>query len=147
MYYHNQNDTRGVRGQVVRAWNTIRRRDKGQLGKKTSVVHKSYTQWVIDSATQFGMPYKLPRFLSANTPAPPLPMTFDTEKEYQKWIIELTHESATWKRKYDEAILQMETMSGQLEQKDYELLKQRRQMIERDELLLEIGRASCRERV
>jgi len=67
-------------------------------------------------------------------------MTFDTEKEYQKWIIELTHESATWKRKYDEAILQMETMSGQLEQKDYELLKQRRQMIERDELLLEKDR-------
>ena len=30
----------------------------------------------------------------------------------------------------------METMSGQLEQKDCEILKQRRQMIERDELLL-----------
>jgi len=30
----------------------------------------------------------------------------------------------------------METMSGQLEQKDWEILKKRRQMIERDELLL-----------
>jgi len=30
----------------------------------------------------------------------------------------------------------METMSGKLEQQDREILKQRRQMIERDELLL-----------
>ena len=63
-------------------------------------------------------------------------MTFDFEKEYQKRIIELTHESATWKRRYDESMLQMETMNGQLEQKDCEILKQRRQMIERDEIHL-----------
>jgi len=136
VYYHNQNDVRGMREQVVRAWNTIRRRDKGQLGRKTCTVHETYTQWVNDRATQFGMPYKLPRFLSAITPAPPMPVTFDTEKEYQKQITELTHESATWKRRYDETMLQIETMSGQLEQKDCEILKQRRQMIERDELLL-----------
>jgi len=95
VYYHNKNDIRGMREQVVRSWNTIRRRDKGQLGRKTGVVHESYTQWVIDRAMQFGMQYKLPRFLSAITPEPPMPMTFDTEKEYQKWITELTHESAT----------------------------------------------------
>jgi len=29
VYYHNRNDIRGMREQVVRAWNTIRRRDKG----------------------------------------------------------------------------------------------------------------------
>jgi len=94
-----------MREQVVRAWNTIRKRDKGQLGRKTGTVHESYTQWVIDRATQFGIPYKLTRFLSAITPAPPMPMTFDTEKEYQKRITELTHESATWKRRYDETML------------------------------------------
>jgi len=136
VYYHNQNDIRGMREKVVRAWNTIPRRDKGQLGRKTGTVHESYTQWVIDRAMQFGMPYKLPRFLSSITPAPPMPMTFDTEKEYQKQITELTHESTTWKRRYDETMLQIETMSGQLEQKDCEILKQRRQMIERDELIL-----------
>jgi len=38
VYYHNQNDTRGMREQVVRAWNTMRRRDKGQLGRKTGTV-------------------------------------------------------------------------------------------------------------
>jgi len=63
-------------------------------------------------------------------------MTFNTDKECQKRITELTHDNATWKRRYDETMLQIETMSGQLEQKDCEILKQRRQMIERDELLL-----------
>ena len=100
VYYHNQKDGQGMRDQVVRAWHTIRRRDKGQLGRKTGIIHESYTQWVIDRAIQIGMPYKLPRFLFATTPASPLPMTFDTEKEYQKRITELTHESAMWKGKY-----------------------------------------------
>ena len=57
-------------------------------------------------------------------------------EEYRARLTESEHESATWKRKYNEAMLEMETMSGQLEQKDCEILKQRRQMIERDELLL-----------
>jgi hypothetical protein len=43
------------------------------------------------------MPYKLPKFLSAITPAPPLPMTFDTEKEYQKQKAELTSENPSLK--------------------------------------------------
>jgi len=57
-------------------------------------------------------------------------------EEYQARLTESEHESAIWKRKYHEAELLIVTMSGQLEQKDHQLLKQRRQMIERDELLL-----------
>ena len=57
-------------------------------------------------------------------------------EEYRARLTELEHESAIWKRKYDEDMLKMETMSGQLQQKEREILKQRRQMIERDELLL-----------
>jgi len=51
-------------------------------------------------------------------------------------LTESEHESAICKRKYHEADLLVETMRGQLEQKDHQLLKQRRQMIERHELLL-----------
>jgi len=29
VYYHNQSDSKGVREQIVRAWNTVRKRDKG----------------------------------------------------------------------------------------------------------------------
>jgi hypothetical protein len=29
VYYHNQNDTRGMRRQIKRAWHAIRRRDRG----------------------------------------------------------------------------------------------------------------------
>ena len=57
-------------------------------------------------------------------------------EEYRARLTESEHESATWKRKYNEAMLEIETMSGRLEQQDREILKQRRQMIERDGLLL-----------
>jgi len=137
VYYHNQKDSQGMRDQVVRAWDTIRRRDKGQLGRKTGIIHESYTQWVIDRAIKIGMPYKLPRFLSAITPVSPLPMTFDTEKEYQNRITELTHESAMWKGKYQVAERENDTLGGQIEQQDRTNLKLRKQMIGRDSLLQE----------
>jgi len=57
-------------------------------------------------------------------------------EEYRARLTELENEGATWKRKYNEAMLEMETMSGRLEQQDRKILKQRREMIERDEPLL-----------
>jgi len=140
VYYHNQKDSQGMRDQVARAWHTIRRKDKGQLGRKTGIIHESYTQWVIDRAIQIGMRYKLPRFMSAITPASPLPMTFNTEKEYQERITELTHESAMWKGKYQVAEREIETLRGQVEQRDHANLKLKQQMIERDDLLQEKDR-------
>jgi len=56
-------------------------------------------------------------------PYPQLPPS--TKEEYQERLAKSNRESATWKRKYDEAMLKMETMNGQLEQKDHQLLKQR----------------------
>ncbi|KEH33018.1 transmembrane protein, putative [Medicago truncatula] len=116
VYYFNTEDSTGMREQVVRAWHTIRRRDKGQLGKKTGAVHESYTQWVIDRAVQIRMPYKISRFVSAITPAPPLPMTFDTEKECQEKIAELTRESYMWERKYRKKEQEYDTLKNLLDQ-------------------------------
>ncbi|KEH22416.1 transmembrane protein, putative [Medicago truncatula] len=120
VYYLNIDDSKGMREQVVRAWHTIRRRDKGQLGKKTGAVHESYTQWVIDRAVQIGMPYKISRFVSAITPAPPLPMTFDTEKEYQERLAEVEREVHRWKREYQKKDQEYEAVMVLLEQEAYD---------------------------
>ncbi|KEH34649.1 transmembrane protein, putative [Medicago truncatula] len=120
VYYLNADDSTGMREHVVRAWHTIRRRDKDQLGKKTGAIHQSYTQWVIDRAVQIGMPYKISRLLSAITPAPPLPMTFDTEKEYQERLTEAEREIHRWKREYQKKDQDYETVMGLLEQEAYD---------------------------
>jgi hypothetical protein len=107
------------------------------LGKKTGAVHESYTQWVIDRAIQFGMRYKLPRFLSAITPAPPLPVTFDTEKEYQKRITELTEENASLREEYKEAVRENECVMNLLEQNTWELRKKNEEIAKLNDLIRE----------
>ena len=82
------------------------------------------------------MPYPLLRSLASTNPTMPSPLPPESMEEYRARLTESEHESATWKRKYSEAMLEIETMSGRLAQQDREILKQRRQMIERDELLL-----------
>ncbi|XP_039687231.1 uncharacterized protein [Medicago truncatula] len=120
VYYLNVDDSKGMKEQVVRAWHTIRRRDKSQLGRKTGAVHESYTQWVIDRAAQIGMPYKISRFVSAITPAPPLPMTFDTEKEYQERLVEAELEVQKWKGEYQKKDQEYEAVMALLEQEAYD---------------------------
>jgi len=122
--------------QFVRAWHSIVKKDRNQLGNKSSTSHESYLQWVIDRATQIGMPYPLLRSLTSTTPTIPFSLPPETMEEYRAWLTESERENATWKRKYHGVELLIETMSRQLEQKDHQLIKQRRQMIERDELLL-----------
>ena len=89
-FYLNHEDYTNMRIKFVRSWHTIRRLDGNQLGKKSSFVHGSYTQWVIDRAMTFGLPYHIPRFLSSTTPSPSLPVPPKTQKEYQRassvWI-------------------------------------------------------------
>ena len=126
-----------MRHQIVRAWHAIRRRDRGQLGKRTGAVHEDYTQWVIDRAIQLGMPYKLPRFLSAITPAPPLPMTFETEREYQKRIIELTDENASLRGEYQEAVRENECVMNLLEQNTGELRKKNEEIARLNDIIKE----------
>jgi len=82
------------------------------------------------------MPYPLLRSLTSTTPTIRFSLPPETMEEYRARLTETKCESPTRKRKYHEAELLIETMSGQLEQKDHQLIKQRREMIERDELLL-----------
>ena len=135
-FFFYEKDTENKKAQFVRAWHSIVKKDKNQLGNKSSATHESYLQWVINRATQIGMPYPLLRSLASTNPTMPSTLPPESMEEYRVRLTESERESATWKRKYNEAMLEMETMNGQLEQKDSEILKQRRQMIERDELLL-----------
>jgi predicted transcriptional regulator len=66
------------------------------------------------------MPYPLPWFVTSTTPALPLPLPPRTQEEYQVQLTESNRASATWKRKYDEAMRKMETMSGEIEQHKHE---------------------------
>lgn len=59
-FYLNHEDHAGMRLRFVRAWHTVRRLDRNQLGRRTGFVHGSYTQWVVDRASILGLPYPYP---------------------------------------------------------------------------------------
>jgi len=56
-----------MRMRFVQAWHSVRKFDGIQLGKKQSFAHESYTQWVIDRAAAFGMPYIADDFADSET--------------------------------------------------------------------------------
>jgi len=99
-FYYNDEDHSDKRGKFVQAWRGIRRLNRSQLGRKGDFVHGSYTQWVIDRAMSFGMPYTLPRFLSSTTPLSSLPITINTKEDYQERLFMISHERDTWKSRY-----------------------------------------------
>ncbi|AES88135.2 hypothetical protein MTR_4g049270 [Medicago truncatula] len=84
----------------VQAWHSIRKFDGNQLGKNKSFAHEFYTQWVIDRAMTFGMPYTLPRFLSTTTPEIPLPLPLNTMEEFQVCLADEEHEKFMCKGEY-----------------------------------------------
>ncbi|KEH15743.1 alpha/beta hydrolase family protein [Medicago truncatula] len=53
-------------------------------------------------------------------------------KECQEKLAQSECVGATWKRKYDEAMLKMETMSGEIEQREHEVHKLRRQIVKKN---------------
>jgi len=100
VFYHNHDDNQGMRQRFAEAWKTIHKKDNNQLGKKSDFVHEAYTQWIIDRAMSYGLPYTLPRLLTSTTPEIPLPLLPQTKEEYQRRLHEANRESAGWKVKY-----------------------------------------------
>ncbi|XP_006593206.1 uncharacterized protein [Glycine max] len=134
-FYLNHEDHAGMRLRFVRAWHTVRRLDRNQLGRRTGFVHGSYTQWVIDRASILGLPYPLPRHVSSTVPSPSLPVPFDNKEECNEQLIQMRLERDTWKKKYQELERENETLKGKLAQKDHELFVQNQRIIEKDDLL------------
>lgn len=58
-------------------------------------------------------------------------------EECQEELAESNHVGATWKRKYDEAMLKMETMGGKIEQQEHEIRKQRRQIVKKKDVQIQ----------
>ncbi|KAK2381879.1 hypothetical protein QL285_069455 [Trifolium repens] len=134
-FYLNHEDPSNKRRKFVQAWHAIRRLGRGQLGRKSDVVHESYLQWVIDRAKNFGMPYEMSRGVSATTPPSSLPLPFDTKEEFQEILAKLSRERDAWKTRCQVVELENETLKGKLEQKDHLILTQNQQIVEGNVLL------------
>jgi len=120
-----------MRDQFVKAWCTIHKKNNNQLGDKSDLTYETYTQWVIDRAAEYGMPYTLPRYLSSTTPELPLPLPPNTQEKYQGKMADLNRVCATWKRKYEEAMSKVEDNDVEILQHKHELLNKERQLIEK----------------
>lgn len=125
-------DGTNQKAQFVKAWHSIIRMDRNQLGRKSNTAHEAYVKWVIDRANKLKMPYPQQRLTTSTIPTMPLPLPPKTQEESQEREAVLILENATLKRKYDEAMLKMETMSGKIEQQEHELLEQKEQIAKKD---------------
>jgi hypothetical protein len=139
-FYYNDNDHLGKRKKFVQAWCGIHRLNRSQLGKRDDLLHGSYIQWVISKAIQNKMPYTVPRLVSTTTPPSSLPLPYKTIGEHQERLADKDRAVATWKRKYDEAMLMVEERDEEIRKQNNEILKLGQQMIERDDLLQEKDR-------
>jgi len=121
----------------VKSFLTIfgRKLDGFRLGKKMSFVHGSYTQWVIDRAMTFGLPYTLPRLLSSTTPEIPLPLPPHTMEEYRCRLHKANLESGAWQVKYQTSERVNDTIMGILEQTTWKLQEKERENAELKDLL------------
>jgi hypothetical protein len=141
-FYYNDNDHLGKRGKFVQAWRSIHRLNMNQLGKRDDLLHGFYIQWVISKAIQNQMPYTVPRIVSATTPpsSSSLSLPCKTMGEHQERLVDKDRAVATWKKKYDEAMLMVEDRDEEIKKQKSEILKLGQQMIERDDLLQEKDR-------
>lgn len=139
-FYCNDSNHLGKREEFVQAWRSIHRLNRNQLGKRDNFLHGSYIQWVISKAIQNQMPYTVPRLVSATIPSSSLPLPSKTLGEHQERLADKDREIATWKRKYDEAMLMMEDKNEEIRKQESVILKLGQQMIERDDLLQEKDR-------
>ncbi|MCI29650.1 hypothetical protein A2U01_0050859 [Trifolium medium] len=107
-----------------------------QLGKRLGGVSELYTKWVITRATTLGIHYPLQRPLSSIIPAPSsLSSSFETKEEFKEQLLKLTRERDDWQTRCKIAELENETLKGEIEMKDHQLLSQRRLIDEKNLLL------------
>ncbi|AES70065.1 hypothetical protein MTR_3g047220 [Medicago truncatula] len=61
-------DDANQRVQFEKAWYSIVKKDKNQLGKRSVIAHEVYVQWVIDRANKLKMPYPRQRIATSTVP-------------------------------------------------------------------------------
>ncbi|KAK2449540.1 hypothetical protein QL285_008731 [Trifolium repens] len=130
-FYSNHEDHSNKRGRFLQAWRAIERLSRIHLGNKSDLIDKSYTQWVIERAAMFGMPYHMTRLVSSTVPSSSLPTPSATKAKFQESLAEVAEERNAWKRKYEEFELRHEALKGELEIKKHELLAQSRIIVQK----------------
>ncbi|KEH19369.1 hypothetical protein MTR_8g051925 [Medicago truncatula] len=142
-FFFYTNAPTGQRKAFMNAWSEVRRKSVKHLGVRSGVAHEAYTQWVIDRAEEIGMPYPAMRYVSSSTPSMPLPLLPTTQDMYQEHLAMESHEKQVWKARYNQAENLIMTLDGRDEQKTHEnlmlkkeLAKARRELEEKDELLM-----------
>jgi hypothetical protein len=119
-FYLNSEVHTDLRMRFVQAWYTVLKFDGIQLGKKQSFAHESYTQWVIDRATTFGMPYTIQRYLTSTNSEVPLPLLPKTKEEYQERLHASNREKSVLERMLRKKEQDYEVVMDLLEKKNRE---------------------------
>jgi len=73
-FFSYKKDGANKKAQFVKAWHSIIKMDKNQLGRMSNTAQESYVQWVTNRADKLQMPYPLQRFVTSTTPTIPSPL-------------------------------------------------------------------------
>lgn len=120
-----------LKSRVIRAWGSIHRIGKIELGKKNCIALEPYTQWVRLRATQIRMPY------SHHDPLQPLaPKTSyippDDKEKLQATLEVMRQERDSWKNKAHVLEIEKEVLQKKLHARDEEDSSAKRQKTQED---------------
>jgi hypothetical protein len=133
-FYHNEEGGPTMRNKFIRAWYTIHKKEKNQLGRKLGVASESYTMWVIARAAKLGMPYRLEKSIPSASTSPSI-IPFENKEELQELLARMKLERDTWKRKFHTSELENEELKKQLKEKEDMLFMQDGWLIEKNDLI------------
>lgn len=102
--------------QFEKAWYSIVRKDRNQLGKRSVIAHEIYVQWVIDRANKLKMPYPRQRLVTSTVPAIPLPLPLESLGGYQEQLDIERRDKSMWEGKYREKEREYDTVKNLLDQ-------------------------------
>jgi hypothetical protein len=138
-------DDRNLRVQFEKAWHSVIKVDRNQLGRKSFITQEAYVQWVIDRANKLKMPYPRQRLVSSTIPTIPLPLPPESLEGYQKELdIERREKSVVEgmlrKKEHDYELVMdlLEKENWENRQKDIEIAKLKNIIMEKNAILKRI---------
>ncbi|AES65812.1 hypothetical protein MTR_2g049380 [Medicago truncatula] len=109
-------DDANQRAQFKKAWYSIIRKDRNQLGNRSVIAHEAYVKWVIDRANKWKMPYPRQRLVTSTVSAIPLPLPPESLEGYQKQLDIERRENSMWEVKYRKKKQEYDTVKNLLDQ-------------------------------
>src|ERR1043165_2624279 len=129
-FYHEGEDSQGLKAKMVKAWHHIRRKEKGK--EKNCVAMETYTSWVKKRAKEFRMPYAYedPMF-SITSKSTNFPV--EAVGEYQEALTKIRCEKEALENKFLKANLENEKLKKQVKDHEKTLYFQDEWLMEKDE--------------